>query len=189
MSLDDVINAVADKVDVDWAAAEADLRGTPHAQRLHDLKMLAHLQQLHHSSGAPTVEKLQSVGGRGDLADPHTVRFTSEATNGSPDVRPDSVCGGRWGKLRLEDRVGEGASCVVYRARDPELDRDVALKLLRNTSDRAPRLEEGRRLARVRHPNVVTVHGADTVVGATGIWMEFIDGDTLHDLVRERGRF
>ena len=189
MSLDDVINAVADKVDVDWAAAEADLRGTPHAQRLHDLKMLAHLQQLHHSGGAPTVEKLQSVGGRGDVADPHTVRFTSEATNGSPDVRPDSVCGGRWGKLRLEDRVGEGASCVVYRARDPELDRDVALKLLRNTSDRAPRLEEGRRLARVRHPNVVTVHGADTVVGATGIWMEFIDGDTLHDLVRERGRF
>jgi len=91
MSLDDVINAVADKVDVDWAAAEADLRGTPHAQRLHDLKMLAHLQQLHHSGGAPTVEKLQSVGGRGDVADPHTVRFTSEATNGSPDVRPDSV--------------------------------------------------------------------------------------------------
>jgi serine/threonine-protein kinase len=85
--------------------------------------------------------------------------------------------------------VGSGSYGDVYRAWDPRLDREVALKLLRRrvTSDASPVIEEGRLLARVRHPNAVTVHGADYVDGRAGIWMEFIDGITLEDDLRRRG--
>jgi Tol biopolymer transport system component len=171
MPLEDVIDAVANGAEIDWAAAEAAVRGTPAAQALNDLKILSRLRQLH-TSDTPSELSPSSVG----------------AGAASPLTLPEAIGLRRWGKLQVHDRVGAGASCVVYRARDPELDRDVALKLLRS-AEGTPRLEEGRRLARVRHPNVVVVHGADTAVDSTGIWMEFIDGDTLHDVVRERGPF
>ena len=49
------------------------------------------------------------------------------------------------------------------------------------------RLEEGRLLARVRHPNVVTVFGADRIDGRVGIWMDFIRGRTLHQVLATHG--
>ena len=72
----------------------------------------------------------------------------------------------------------------MYRAWDSRLDREVALKLLRGpagTGDaRATSIiEEGRLLARVRHPNVVTVYGADRIDGRVGLWMELVRGRTL----------
>jgi len=91
-----------------------------------------------------------------------------------------------WGSLELLEEIGSGAFGIVYRARDTALDRDVALKLL----DRRPgaaALEEGRFLARVRHPNVVTVHGAAEHNGRCGIWMEFVRGRTLRDIVAAHG--
>jgi Tol biopolymer transport system component len=48
-------------------------------------------------------------------------------------------------------------------------------------------IEEGRLLARVRHPNVVTVYGAECLNFQVGIWTEFIEGETLHAIVTERG--
>src|SRR6185436_17660813 len=79
----------------------------------------------------------------------------------------------------------------VYRAWDPRLERTVALKLLRyddGAEDRASlAISEGRLLARVRHPNVVTVHGADRIDGQAGIWMEFVEGRTLRDQVEADG--
>ena len=63
----------------------------------------------------------------------------------------------------------------------------VALKLLRPEiakSDFSARiLHEARRLARVRHPNVVNVHGADMHDGRIGFWMDLIEGETLTDLL------
>ena len=50
-------------------------------------------------------------------------------------------------------------------------------------------IEEGRLLARVRHPNVVTVYGADRVDGRVGLWMEFVHGRTLEAVLHEHGRF
>jgi TolB-like protein len=82
----------------------------------------------------------------------------------------------------------------VYRAWDTRLDREVALKLLRRQDSLHARIasaviEEGRMLAQVRHPNVVTVHGADRNAGRVGLWMEFIHGRTLEQVLRERGPF
>lgn len=92
-----------------------------------------------------------------------------------------------WGPFAIIERIGSGTFGDVYRAFDPSLDRDVALKLLRSpATDR--HATEGRLLARVRHPNIVTVHGAAQHDGISGIWMEFVQGQTLAQLL-ERGPF
>src|SRR4030095_9023800 len=67
-----------------------------------------------------------------------------------------------WGPLRLLERIGRGAFGDVYRAWDSRLDREVALKLLPvDSACSGPGdtsiIQEGRLLARVRHPNVVTI--------------------------------
>jgi serine/threonine-protein kinase len=98
----------------------------------------------------------------------------------------------RWGTFVLADRVGQGTFGDVYRAIDPRLDREVALKLLHATDPPAggvstDAIEEARLLARVRHPNVVTIHGADRLEGRIGLWMEFIQGRTLDDAIRQEG--
>jgi serine/threonine-protein kinase len=99
-----------------------------------------------------------------------------------------------WGHLRVLERVGRGAFGEVYRAWDTRLDREVALKLLPPDSDRGHSagssiVEEGRLLARVRHANVVTIHGAERLEGRTGLWMEFINGRTLEEQLRDGRKF
>ncbi len=89
-----------------------------------------------------------------------------------------------WGHLRLREEIGSGAFGRVYRAWDTRLDREVALKLLPARSDAADArassiIEEGRLLARVRHPNVVTIYGAERIGDTVGLWMELIDGQTV----------
>ena len=76
----------------------------------------------------------------------------------------------------------------MFRAWDTRLDREVALKLLPADSDaREARassiIEEGRLLARVRHPNVVTIYGAERIGDVVGLWMERIDGETVEQRV------
>src|SRR5262245_35830446 len=106
-------------------------------------------------------------------------------------VRPTP--GDCWGPLRILEHVGRGTFGDVYRAWDSRLDREVALKILRRSEQDEARvstiIHEGRLLARVRHPNVVTVYGAERVEGQVGVWMEFIHGKTLEQELRERGPF
>ena len=89
----------------------------------------------------------------------------------------------RWGNLHLVEKIGEGSYGEVYRAFDPFLKRDVALKLLRNVD--AGRLEdeqfiaEARRLAQIRHPNVIAIYGATTQQERSGFWCELLLGPTL----------
>jgi tetratricopeptide (TPR) repeat protein/predicted Ser/Thr protein kinase len=87
--------------------------------------------------------------------------------------------------------VGHGGLGVVYAAYDPELDRKIALKLLRADSagPNAPMAEEGRlreaqAMARVTHPNVITVHDVGRSGEQVFIAMEFIQGRNLHDWIR-----
>jgi serine/threonine-protein kinase len=97
----------------------------------------------------------------------------------------------RWGPLEVREHVGRGSFGDVYRAWDLRLDREVALKLLHHDSEdqSSTIIDEGRLLARVRHPNVVTIHGADRIGRRVGLWMEFIRGQTLETLLAERGTF
>ena len=105
------------------------------------------------------------------------------------DVSPNPVGGPFWGHLEIIELIGSGSYGDVYRAQDTRLGRDVALKLLRtrNAIKSGSLVREGHLLGRVRHPNVVTVHGADCLNGQTGLWMELIEGATLEQELRRRG--
>jgi serine/threonine-protein kinase len=89
-----------------------------------------------------------------------------------------------WGHIRVLETLGTGAFGRVYRGWDTRLDREVALKLVPAPSDAGGTrtssiIEEGRLLARVRHPNVVTIYGAERFGETVGLWMELIDGETV----------
>jgi Tol biopolymer transport system component len=121
-----------------------------------------------------------------DVAD----AFRRQRAEGEPDH--DSTLAlrlFRWGRLDVLERLGEGGYGQVYRAYDPQLDRQVALKLQRQTADAGVlrALGEARRLARIRHPNVLTVHGVDVHDGRAGLWTDLLEGRTLHDLVESSG--
>jgi TolB-like protein/Tfp pilus assembly protein PilF len=97
-----------------------------------------------------------------------------------------------WGPFTIRGEIGGGTFGAVYRAWDPRLEREVALKLLHQSDDasaEATVIREARLLARVQHPNVVTVYGADVVDGRVGIWMELIEGRTLKDILKSDGPF
>lgn len=97
----------------------------------------------------------------------------------------------RVGQLTLTSSLGRGTFGEVFRAWDNELHRDVAVKVLfsrRAGADDASRMrDEGRLLARVRHPNVVSVYGVQPIDGRTGLVTEFIHGRTLAGVVSEFG--
>src|SRR6187402_2939314 len=81
----------------------------------------------------------------------------------------------QWGHLAVLASIGVGGFGEVYRAFDPMLHREVALKLRRTGNQFAPVagrafIEEARRLAQVRHPHVLAVHGAAVHDGRAGIW-------------------
>jgi serine/threonine protein kinase/tetratricopeptide (TPR) repeat protein len=91
-------------------------------------------------------------------------------------VLPRGTCVGRY---VIVDALGAGGMGVVYSAYDPELDRRVALKLVRDTSDPQRLLHEAQALARVSHPNVIAVHDVGTFEGAVFVAMELVEGRTL----------
>lgn len=98
----------------------------------------------------------------------------------------------RWGPLEVSSRLGEGHSGEVFRAWDPTLQRDVALKLRAHRdplSDpaNAQLMAEARQLARIRHRNVLAVYGAGVHDGRAGIWSELIEGRTLAQIVAADG--
>jgi serine/threonine protein kinase/tetratricopeptide (TPR) repeat protein len=95
------------------------------------------------------------------------------------------------GRYVVLDVLGQGGMGVVYTAYDPELDRRVALKLLRpkgrNSELAATRLlREAQAMAKLSHPHVVTVHDVGQHEGKVFIAMEYVEGETLSDWV-ERG--
>ena len=96
------------------------------------------------------------------------------------------------GRYVLLECIGSGGMGVVYAAYDPELDRKVAVKLLKasegDATGRARLLREAQALARLAHPNVVAVHDVGTFAGEVFVAMEFIHGTTLRRWLAERSR-
>ncbi len=96
--------------------------------------------------------------------------------------------GRKLGRFELIAQVGEGAFGTVYKARDPELDRVVAVKVPRaghlpeaNAIERF--LREARSVAQLRHPSVVSVHEVGQHDGVPYLVSDFIEGITLADLL------
>jgi DNA-binding beta-propeller fold protein YncE len=93
---------------------------------------------------------------------------------------------------RIESLLGRGGMGVVYRARDPQLGRDVALKviapeLVADADVRARFLREARAAAAIEHPNVIPVHAAGERDGVAFLAMRLVDGDDLRARVRREG--
>jgi serine/threonine-protein kinase len=120
------------------------------------------------------------------LADVHR----RAALTGRQTAEPVPVGVGHWRGLTLLERVGQGSFGTVYRAWDSSLHRQVALKLVPEStlaSSASSAIHEARLLARVTHPHVLTVYGADRTDGQVGIWTELITGQTLDALIRAHG--
>lgn len=100
----------------------------------------------------------------------------------------------RIGRFVILDRLGEGGMGTVYSAYDPELDRRVALKILRagrshaSHSARERLWREGQALARLSHPNVVPVYELGIIDDQIFIVMEFVVGRTLREWASEPER-
>src|SRR5262245_51576425 len=95
----------------------------------------------------------------------------------------------RIGRFRILGQLGSGAFSVVYRAVDPQLDREIALKVARSLpqQSQAPErfLREARAAARLRHPHIVPVYDAGTDGEARYLTTRLIDGRSLEDLLKD----
>ena len=162
-SLLDLIGSVADGARVDW---QEELRQEPDPMR-RDL-----LQSLH---------IVKAMGGMQERA-----------------ARPSVLPPGRYSYLEVRELLASGAHADVYRAYDHRLHRDVALKVLMPdagrwragaSQDQEAFLDEARRLARVKHPNVAVLYGLETIDGRPALVVEYLPGSTLAELVRRDGPF
>ena len=101
-----------------------------------------------------------------------------------PTIPLDTILGSRFGRYELLAHVGAGGMGEVFRARDHDLHRDVAIKFLpeRFASDpeRLARFaQEARTASALNHPNIVTIHEIGQREGRPYIVMEYVDGETL----------
>jgi tetratricopeptide (TPR) repeat protein len=107
-----------------------------------------------------------------------------EVEASEPVDRPRAAPGDQIDRFVILHELGEGAASVVYAAYDPQLDRNVALKLLRPRSGISDRvLREGRALARLSHPNIVSVFEVGEAGGQLYIALELVEGVTVRQWV------
>jgi serine/threonine protein kinase len=112
-----------------------------------------------------------------------------------PDKTPPSVAelAAAFPHLEILELIGQGGMGFVFKARQPKLDRFVALKILPQSLAADPAFaerfsREGRVLAKLNHPNIVTIHDFGQASGFFYLLMEFVDGVNLRQAMRA-GRF
>ena len=90
-----------------------------------------------------------------------------------------------WGHLQVVEKIGEGSFGQVYRAYDPILERNVALKIFKqdcfSSLQSRAFIQEAKRLAKVRNENVLAIHGANIYENNAGMWSDLIAGFNLSD--------
>ncbi len=154
-------SAIVDATGPDWAAAES-TTGNADARRLiRELRVVAALAAVHRESPSlPTTT-------------------ASDAPSDDPiEVGTVGACGPRSGRVTSVPCISPGTTRWSARSLS---------SCFEGPSVSGEIIQEGRLLARVRHPNVVTVHGVDRHDGIVGLWMEFVDGLTLARVLATRG--
>jgi serine/threonine protein kinase len=97
------------------------------------------------------------------------------------------------GRYRLVELIGEGAMAKVYRAHDPSIDREIAIKILkaelcRNDEIKTRFLREARTAGALSHPGIVTIHDVGEAQGHPYIAMELLEGEPLSDRIIRLGK-
>jgi serine/threonine protein kinase len=97
----------------------------------------------------------------------------------------------KYGRYEIVSELGSGTMGVVYKAHDPQIDRMVALKVLRPdrvvSQDFVARfLREAKAIGRISHPNIVTVYDVGQDHGTIYIAMEYLEGRPLNDVIKDR---
>jgi tetratricopeptide (TPR) repeat protein len=122
------------------------------------------------------------------MDDAITVAIPEGALPGWPPTAgpPALGCGDMLGRYVILEALGRGGMGIVYAAYDPQLERRVALKVIRPDSadrmgGRARLVREARALAQLAHPNVVAIYDVDTVAGQVVLAMELVEGLTLSE--------
>ncbi len=131
-----------------------------------------------------------------DVAALETDQTVAAAASQARSIGPRSALtrGAVIGRYVALSKLGEGGMGVVYAGYDPELDRKVALKLVRGSAGRrgderhARLLREAQALAKLNHPNVVSIYDVGALDGRVWIAMEYIDGRPLGAWAKERAR-
>ena len=96
------------------------------------------------------------------------------------------------GEYSLQRELGRGGMGIVYLARDVQLDRDVAIKVLPSHLARDPVarerfVREARMAAGLSHPNIVPIHRVSEIGGFVFFVMSYVEGETLGERLRTRG--
>ncbi|MFT3717361.1 protein kinase domain-containing protein [Pseudorhodoferax sp.] len=105
---------------------------------------------------------------------------------GGPGAEPEVRQVGRY---RILDKLGRGGMATVFKAHDPDIGRDVAIKFLHaslceDEEYRARFLREARAAGGLSHPHIVTVHDVGEIDGRPYMAMELLDGEPLADLLQ-----
>ena len=166
--LQQLASAIADGAKVDWESTESGAADESIRPVIRELAVIAAISEVHGSVPLP--------GG-------------PPAATSAADSFPEMLA--TWGTFRLLEKVGEGAYGEVYRAWDtqarsrsrPQIAAAGSLATRRRHATSI--IEEGRLLARVRHPNVVTIYGAERIDNRIGLWMEFVKGRTLEQILEQ----
>src|SRR5438105_3781245 len=172
--------AVSDRETVDWPAAVAlDPALESTIARLRALQALA---AVHESGEAPGV----MTAGDGEAGGP-----AAPAASAGETPAGETPAGlASWGPLQILESLGHGGFGHVYRAFEPGLDREVALKLWRRRAgkrDAIRQMAEARALARVRHPGLPVVFGVGEHGGWLGMWTELVKGRTVEEMIAAQG--
>ena len=164
-----------------------------------DVQLLAHgalspseaTPMLAHVGACDLCRALLASVARRHTAPPHDeAALATQPSAGAPAVLP---LGAHVDRYVVEDTLGHGGMGVVYVAYDPQLDRRVALKLVRADHVRSPELRqrlvrEAQMMARVSHPGVLTVYDAGIVNDQVFIALELVVGTTLTTWLRAEQR-
>jgi serine/threonine protein kinase len=171
--IDLALDRMADGLPVDWSELDSEANSDAEREELRCLRILEEVAALHRSTEDPVTSVEE--GATHDSAPD-----SSKTTTGPAEM---------WGRYRLVAKVGEGSFGSVHRAWDPELEWEVAIKILhRKIADdqlKERLRREGRALAQVQHPNVVRVLSIESHGDRVGLCMEFVHGESLDAVLRK----
>jgi eukaryotic-like serine/threonine-protein kinase len=161
------------------------------SQMLEDLREKKRLVEFLAAGATPSVSASRTDLPALSSSGPTNYATIDSLTGNGSTPAPGDVLGTRY---EILDIVGEGGMGVVYRVRDRELDEVVALKMLRTdvAFDDTHAVERFKReivlARRITHRNVVRTYDLGEHRGALFITMEYVEGASLAELIRDRGR-